>query len=81
LYLKFENLLQLRNLQVSRIYAEHGRKSAIFMQKIAIKTEQETFSMRVITVLTMVFLPATFLTVSSGSVSLQSSPPAVNSVS
>ncbi|KAK3342170.1 hypothetical protein B0T25DRAFT_560114 [Lasiosphaeria hispida] len=58
----FESLLQLRNLQVGRIYAEHERQSAMVMQNIAYRTEQETFSMRVITVVTLVFLPPTFLT-------------------
>ncbi|KAK3367215.1 hypothetical protein B0T24DRAFT_385828 [Lasiosphaeria ovina] len=57
----FESLLQFRGLQVGRIFAEHGHKSALVMQNIAYRTEQETVTVRVITVTTLLFLPATFL--------------------
>ncbi|KAK4040357.1 hypothetical protein C8A01DRAFT_15750 [Parachaetomium inaequale] len=61
----YENLLQLRSLQVSRVFAEHGHKSAINMENIARRTERETVSMHTVTVVTLLFLPATFLGVSS----------------
>ncbi|KAK0717304.1 hypothetical protein B0T26DRAFT_646130 [Lasiosphaeria miniovina] len=57
----FESLLQYRGLEVGRIFAEHGHKSALVMQNIAYRTEQETVTVRVITVITLLFLPATFL--------------------
>jgi hypothetical protein len=62
--LQYENLLQLRSLQVSRIFAEHGHRSAINMESIARRTERETVSMHTVTVVTLLFLPATFLGVS-----------------
>jgi hypothetical protein len=49
---------------VSRIFAEHGHRSAINMENIARRTERETVSMHTVTVVTLVFLPATFLGVS-----------------
>jgi hypothetical protein len=62
-------------LQVSRIFAEHGHRSAITMESIARRTERETVSMHTITVVTLLFLPATFLGVShcdlASSVSLE----------
>jgi Mg2+ and Co2+ transporter CorA len=36
------------------------------MHQVAIKTQQETVSMKVITVVTLIFLPGTFVSVSSG---------------
>jgi hypothetical protein len=45
------------------MHAESGRESALTMQDIAYRTEQETFSMRVITVVALVFLPPTFVAV------------------
>jgi hypothetical protein len=62
---------------VSRIFAEHGHRSAINMENIARRTERETVSMHTVTVVTLVFLPATFLGVSSSSSSaaLHSAPP------
>ncbi|KAK4150283.1 hypothetical protein C8A00DRAFT_37121 [Chaetomidium leptoderma] len=57
----YENLLQLRSLQVSRIFAEHGHRSSINMEDIARRTERETVSMHTVTVVTLLFLPATFL--------------------
>lgn len=56
-------LLQIQNLEASRINAERSRESAAIMQGIAHRTEQETFSMRVLTVVALVFLPPTFVTV------------------
>ncbi|KAK3695650.1 hypothetical protein B0T22DRAFT_113891 [Podospora appendiculata] len=57
----FESLLQFRSLQVSRIFAEQGHRSAVIMEKIAIKTEQETVSMHIITFVALLFLPPTFV--------------------
>lgn len=49
---------------MSRIFAEHGHRSAISMENIARRTERETVSMHTVTVVTLLFLPATFLGVS-----------------
>ncbi|KAK3372080.1 hypothetical protein B0H63DRAFT_483814 [Podospora didyma] len=57
----FESLLQFRSLEVGRLFAEHGHKSSVVMQNIAYRTEQETVTLRVFTVVTLLFLPATFL--------------------
>ncbi|KAH8893663.1 hypothetical protein GQ53DRAFT_805199 [Thozetella sp. PMI_491] len=61
----FENLLQYRSLQVSRILAEHGNKSIKAMEKMAQKTVEETFSMHIVTILTLMFLPGTFIAMSA----------------
>ncbi|KAK8122723.1 hypothetical protein PG984_011393 [Apiospora sp. TS-2023a] len=59
----YDGILQYRNLQVSRIYAESAHSSSRKMEKIAAKTEEETASMHIITMVTLVFLPGTFFTV------------------
>ncbi|KAK6859082.1 hypothetical protein PG995_004935 [Apiospora arundinis] len=56
----YDGILQYRSLQVSRIYAESAHASALKMEKIAGKTEEDTTSMHVITIVTLVFLPGTF---------------------
>ncbi|KAK8859095.1 serine threonine kinase [Apiospora arundinis] len=56
----YDGILQYRSLQVSRIYAESAHASALKMEKIAGKTEEDTASMHVITIVTLVFLPGTF---------------------
>lgn len=61
--LQFENMLQYRGLQVSRIFAEHGHESSKSMESIAKKTAQETVSMHIVTILTLLFLPGTFVAV------------------
>ncbi|KAK7914147.1 hypothetical protein PG985_011850 [Apiospora marii] len=58
----YDGILQYRNLQVSRIYAESAHSSSRKMEKIAAKTEEETASMHIITMVTLVFLPGTFFT-------------------
>ncbi|KAK4224911.1 hypothetical protein QBC38DRAFT_484327 [Podospora fimiseda] len=57
----YENLLQYRSLQVAQMFAEIGTQSSVTMQSIAYRTERETVSIHVITVVTLLFLPATFL--------------------
>jgi hypothetical protein len=49
--------------------ADHMETMTIEMHEIAKKTKQETVSMRVITTVTLFFLPATFIAVSGSSCS------------
>ncbi|KAK3897873.1 hypothetical protein C8A05DRAFT_38548 [Staphylotrichum tortipilum] len=57
----YEQILQMRNLQVGRTYAEHEHRASINMERIARRTERDTVTMHTITIVTLVFLPATFL--------------------
>ncbi|KAH6872126.1 hypothetical protein BKA58DRAFT_410329 [Alternaria rosae] len=61
-------ILQHRSSKASEFYAKESRESAarmeimtVKMQDLAMKTKQETVSMRVITTVTLFFLPATFI--------------------
>ncbi|CAN9101249.1 unnamed protein product [Alternaria alternata] len=61
-------ILQHRSSKASEFYAKESRESAarmetmtLKMQDLAMKTKQETVSMRVITTVTLFFLPATFI--------------------
>ncbi len=64
-------ILQMRSAESSRIYAMKAFVSAEkveamteAMHEIAHKTERETVHMRIITVITLLFLPGTFISVS-----------------
>ncbi|KAF1948008.1 hypothetical protein EJ02DRAFT_391532 [Clathrospora elynae] len=61
-------ILQHRSSKASEFYAKESRESAARMEKMTVKmqdlamiTKQETVSMRVITTVTLFFLPATFI--------------------
>ncbi|KAJ4256763.1 hypothetical protein NW762_008859 [Fusarium torreyae] len=60
----YESVLQYKSFQTDRIYADSAQSSAHNMEIIANKTKQETTSMHVITFVTLIFLPATFMAVS-----------------
>ena len=69
--LQVGGMLQHQSSKASEYYAKESRKSAarmekmtLTMQDLAVKTTQETVSMRVITTVTLFFLPATFIAVS-----------------
>jgi hypothetical protein len=58
-------------MEASKMLAEKSQQSAAKMevmtqrmQEIAIQTKQETVSMRIITLVTLFFLPGTFISVS-----------------
>jgi Mg2+ and Co2+ transporter CorA len=58
-------------MEASKMLAERAQQSAAKMEvmtermhDIAIKTKQETVSMRIITLVTLFFLPGTFISVS-----------------
>ncbi|KAK6206550.1 hypothetical protein LQW54_007620 [Pestalotiopsis sp. IQ-011] len=57
----YDGVSQYRNVQISTIYAQSAQASAQRMEKIAGITEKETASMHIITFVTLVFLPGTFI--------------------
>ncbi|KAM7214251.1 hypothetical protein V8F06_010368 [Rhypophila decipiens] len=57
----FDGILQYRSVQISRLFAESAYVSSQRMEQIAFKTEQETASMHIITIVTLLFLPGTFI--------------------
>lgn len=66
-----QGILQFRNMQATKDLAEKAQKSAenmeamtVEMHTIAQKTKVETVSMRIITLVTLFFLPGTFISVS-----------------
>jgi hypothetical protein len=70
LILKLNSILQYRSVKANEFFAKKAQVSAdhmetmtIEMHKIAQKTKQETVSMRVITSVTLFFLPSTFIAV------------------
>jgi len=67
-------LMEYKNTEASRYLAQKAQESAQKMEKltfhmheIAVKTEKETVSMRIVTVVTLFFLPGTFVSVSTTS--------------
>jgi len=67
---QFQGILQYGNMRIGEHYAQSAKISAQTMEEwtermhdIAAKTEHETVSMHGITVLTMIFLPGTFVSV------------------
>ncbi|KAK3367593.1 hypothetical protein B0H63DRAFT_489466 [Podospora didyma] len=57
----YDGILQYRQLDISQRFQETAQDSAEQMHIMANKTRLETASMHVITVVTMIFLPATFV--------------------
>ena len=69
--LQVQGILQFRNMQATKFLAEKAQESAENMESmtremhtIAQKTKIETVSMRIITLVTLFFLPGTFISVS-----------------
>ncbi|KAI8633951.1 hypothetical protein F5Y19DRAFT_415881 [Xylariaceae sp. FL1651] len=59
----FDSTLQYRNMKTSEFFAQNAKDTTDLMHEIAKKTKRETSSMHVITGLTLVFLPGTFVAV------------------
>ncbi|KAI1470360.1 uncharacterized protein F4812DRAFT_449905 [Daldinia caldariorum] len=57
----FSTLLQYKSEKVSEYFASSAKVSSDRMEDIAVRTEQETLSMHVITIFTLIFLPGTFI--------------------
>ncbi len=71
---QFESLIQHTSIQTSKAFQLVAQTSSHEMMQwthkmheIAIKTKQETLSMHVITIFTLIFLPGTFIAVSRSS--------------
>ena len=56
--------MNLANAEKQHISATNMEKLTHEMREIALKTEEETISMRVVTIVTLLFLPGTFVSVS-----------------
>lgn len=52
-------------MATNRALGEETRTSAKKMEELTIKTNRETISMRIITLVTLFYLPGTFISVSS----------------
>ena len=70
-HLQLSTVLEFRSAEASRLLTKQAQESAKSMrdmtrnmQSIAQKTKQETVSMRVITLVTLLYLPSTFISVS-----------------
>lgn len=68
--LQLYEILEYRNMEASKLLARKAQLSADNMEtmtrdmhEIARKTKQETVSMRIITLVTLFFLPGTFISV------------------
>lgn len=57
-------ILEYGNMLATRAFATKAQTSAEEMEKLTKQTKRETVSMKVITLVTMFFLPATFISVS-----------------
>lgn len=60
---QLENILQFRSLEIEQSFAELGHRSNECMHQIAVATRRETVSMNIITIMTLMFLPGTFIAV------------------
>ncbi|KAF9769245.1 hypothetical protein IL306_013332 [Fusarium sp. DS 682] len=61
----YNTILQHKTIQISKMYVESAHLSTRNMENIANKTKQETSSMHIITFVTLIFLPGTFMAVSN----------------
>jgi hypothetical protein len=65
--LNHENVIANRELSYkAQLSADRMEKMTASMRQIAEKTEQETVSMRIVTIVTLFYLPGTFISVSGG---------------
>ncbi|KAI6313895.1 hypothetical protein MCOR14_002265 [Pyricularia oryzae] len=62
-----ESIIQFRNMGISQLFLIAAHQTAADMRKIADKTERETASMHIITLVTLIFLPGTFVATFFGS--------------
>ncbi|KAI6352790.1 hypothetical protein MCOR25_009284 [Pyricularia grisea] len=62
-----ESIMQLRNTSISQLFLIAAHQTAADMRKIADKTERQTASMHIITLVTLIFLPGTFVATFLGS--------------
>jgi hypothetical protein len=63
----FNGILQYNNMRIGELYAQLAKSSTDKMEELTEKTKHETVSIHVITFLTLVFLPGTFVATFFGS--------------
>jgi len=63
----FHGILEHHNMRTGESYARAAKISTDKMEEITVQTKQETVSIHVITILTLIFLPATFVATFFGS--------------
>lgn len=56
--------MTFRGLDISQFFVEQAHFSSESMHRIAVETRRETVSMHIITMMTLIFLPGTFIAVS-----------------
>lgn len=64
--MKFNGILQYKNMRTGEYFAQSAKVSTEKMEQLSVKTKQETVSIHVITILTLFFLPGTFVAVRYG---------------
>lgn len=64
--LEFNGILQYKNMRTGEYFAFHAKVSTDKMSELTVRTKLETVSIHVITVLTLIFLPGTFVAVRYG---------------
>ncbi|KAK7413750.1 hypothetical protein QQX98_007393 [Neonectria punicea] len=57
----YDSIIQHRGIQVNKMYADIAQQSTLNMERIAHQTKRETSSMHIITFVTLIFLPGTFI--------------------
>ncbi|KFA49870.1 hypothetical protein S40293_01224 [Stachybotrys chartarum IBT 40293] len=62
----FNGILQYKNMRMGEYFAHQAKISTDNMETLTLKTKQETVSIHVITIMTLFFLPATFVSVRYG---------------
>ncbi|KAK6065942.1 hypothetical protein SCUP234_12305 [Seiridium cupressi] len=62
----FDAILQFKNMRTGEYFSHAAKVSADKMAELTVRTKQETVSIHVITILTLIFLPGTFVAVRYG---------------
>ncbi|KAF2466683.1 uncharacterized protein BDR25DRAFT_345294 [Lindgomyces ingoldianus] len=57
---QMDDIADFRSLQMNKFFAMESRKSADRMEKLTLEATREASSMHIITIVTLIFLPATF---------------------
>jgi hypothetical protein len=60
---QIDDIAAVRNLQMSRLFAQTSQASERRMERLAEEANHDASSVNIITIITLVFLPATFLSV------------------
>lgn len=60
---QFNGILQYKNMRTGEYFAHHAKVSTEKMEELTVKSRQETISIHVITILTLIFFSGTFVAV------------------